>query len=500
MARRGPPQPLGEGANVFSVSAATPLPLSADSHPSGVSVRVKLDSSSHPGQPFRTSELIQGRVHIYAPSPEIISAAARLSLRIFFESRTLFWNLEPVLTTGKVAQRLEKVKSPVARDYQNVMRYEVHRGVVPSNKVNLSWSPGSPIALEYQLGTRTSDGRLEVVLPFSFTVPRRMTITEYNQMERAPRDLCSVERCPPPTLRDCRNASVQWVAEAILNLRPNSSPAQDDAMLRQPTYEEVVSRLVFPVVPALKDVGALKDEPYFGENPNADEYSSRRLSESEQESKKKASLNAVRARGGSWEAHVKELLHDSGKRIVSEVYTTAGARILSSALSLPVIAYLKIEKGSSNALASLFRSSKSRAIYLQHATVSLTRIWSTRGGKEIRPHNTKLLLRRQEHRFGQESSASTPGLLVPFEENANPLEVDLTLDLQSEMTFGEPGSEHTATAARYFTPSFRTPNIQYEYQVTVSYTFSGDGSTGRFATGFNVQFMPGDESQLPRYE
>ncbi|QRV94878.1 hypothetical protein RhiJN_22896 [Ceratobasidium sp. AG-Ba] len=495
--RREPPQPLGSEARYFSVSAATPLALSADPHPSGVSVRVKLDSSSHPGQPFRTSELIQGRVHIYAPSPEIISAAARLSLRIFFESRTLFWNLELVSATSKAGQQMQKMKAAAAQDFENVMRHEVHRGVVPPNAVDLSWSPSSPLTLDFQ---SFSSNLYEATVPFSFIITKTMSIAEYNKMENAPRELCSVERCPPPTLRDCRDGSIQWITEAVLALQSASSPVQDDAMLRQSTENEIVTRLVFPVVPALEDLRSLRNEPYFGQNSEIDEFGSRRLSAAEQESAKKATLSRISARGGSWEAHVKNIRHSSGNFIASQVYTTKEGLVPVSAPSMPLIAYLKFEKSSSKSLASFFRPSKPRPVYLQYASVTLLRISSTRGGKEVKPHVTKLPLRRQEHRFDQGSSTSTPGLLLPFEENADALELDLTLDLQSDKEMNTPGSKQVATAAKSFTPSFRTPNIQHEYLVTISFIFSGDESIERFATRFPVQFVPGNENELPTFE
>ncbi|KAG8764271.1 hypothetical protein FRC12_008205 [Ceratobasidium sp. 428] len=503
--RREPPQPLGSTARYFSVSAATPLSLGADPHPSGVSVRVKLSNANHPNQPFQTGELVEGHVHIYVPSPVAVSNASRLSLRVYFESRTLFWNLELVSASGNVGKQLQKMKPSTAQDYDNVMRHEVHRGIVPPAAVTLSWSPRSELALDFQSSASTYPGAeklLETILPFSFVIPRKMNITEYNQLENAPRDLCALERSPPPTFRDSRDGSVQWVVEAVLALEPGSPLVEDEAMSRQSTNQDVVTRLVFPVLPAPEEVGVLRDEPFFGDDPDIDQFGSRRLSEMEQESGKKATLSRVRARGGSWEARVKNIRLSSGKFVASEVYTTAGARISTSAANIQLLTYLKLEKSHSKSISSFFRSSKPQEIYVQRALVKLLRLTSTRGGKEIRPHITTLLLRQKDHQFGEQSASTSttkPGRLVPSDGNADALELDLTFDLQSEEEMDLPGGKRAETAAKYFAPSFRTPNLQHEYLLSVTLWFSGD-NIERYAAQFPVQFVPGDENELPLFE
>lgn len=243
---------------------------------------------------------------------EHLKPSSRLSLRVYFESRTLFWSLEQITANNKVKQRLDKAKSSFAQGYDNVMRHEVHRGLVPAESFTLSWSTDAPLP-----NVPGSDS--EAVYPFSFMVPRRTRVNEYTELERAPRDLCSIERCPPPTFRDARDGSVQWVAEAILTSDPAEAPEVDEAMLRLPTQGTVVTRLVFPVTPALEDVGVLREEPFFGDNPAEDPFGSRRLAEVEQESAKKATLNRVRSRGGQWETYVKDIRLTNGTIVSSEV-------------------------------------------------------------------------------------------------------------------------------------------------------------------------------------
>ncbi|KAG9119198.1 hypothetical protein FRC07_005924 [Ceratobasidium sp. 392] len=397
------------------------------------------------------------------------------------------------------------MKSSKAQDYDTVTRHEVHRGVVPPTAMTLSWSPSSTLALDFQPGASArpeAEKWLEAVLPFSFIIPRRMNIAEYNELEGAPRDLCTLERCPPPTFRDSRDGSVQWVVEAVLALEPGSPLVEDEAMLRQSTDKDIVTRLVFPVLPAPEDVGVLRDEPFFGDNPDSDQFGSRRLSEVEQESGNKATLGRVRARGGNWEARVKNIRLSSSKFVASEVYINAGARISTSAPNIQLIAYLKFANTNSKSISSFFRSSKPQEIYVQRALVSLSRSTSTRGGKEVRPHTATFLLRQEDHRLGEQYTSTPttkPGRLVPSGETADVLELDLTFNLQTEEEMDLPGGKRPATAARHFTPSFRTPNIQHEYLLSVTFWFAGD-DIERYAAQFPIQFVPGDENELPLFE
>ncbi|QRV94895.1 hypothetical protein RhiJN_22913 [Ceratobasidium sp. AG-Ba] len=497
---RGPPQPLGCEARQFPISAATSLPLSADSHSSGISIRAKLNGSGRSTRPFRTGELVGGRVHIYAPSQDSISSVARLSLRVYFESRTLFWSLELASPDSKIGQQLQKIKGTASKKFENVIRHEVHRGLVPHSAVTLSWSPNAPLDLSFEPNNSPTNNTFEAILPFSFVIPRSMTVTEYSRMTNAPRELCPIERCPPPTFRDCRDGSVQWVTEAILTLQPGSPPVNDDTMLRQSTDSEIVTRLVFPVLPALEDVGVLRNRPYFGDDPITKLHGCRLLSQEEQDQGGKSStLNRVRERGGHWEAYARKLGYSSSRFIASEIYINAGARVSTSAPNIRLFAYLKVEVTNTKPMASFFRSPKSRVISVQRAVVSLYRVSSTRGGKEIRPHISELLLRQHEHRFeSTESSSTSTGLLVPSGDNVDPIELDLTIDLQDETEIRDKGGEQIAAAARNYIPSFRTPNIQHEYLLTISFWFSGDEFENT-AARIPIQFVPGDEDELPTF-
>jgi hypothetical protein len=127
--------------------------------------------------------------------------------------------------------------------------------------------------------------------------------------------------------------------------------------------------------------------------------------------------------------------------------------------------FLKFAGSQSKSISSFFRSSKSKTVCVHRALVCLFRTTSTRGGKEIKPHNTSILLRRSEHHLDEHSlstSTDKPGLPIPSDEHADALELDLTFDLQSEVEMNLFSGTQAAMPVKHLTPSFRTPNIQHE--------------------------------------
>ncbi|CAE6456315.1 unnamed protein product [Rhizoctonia solani] len=477
--RREPPMPLGDTANYFSVSAATPP---GATHPSGISLRVKLDNP-HPDTSFSSSQLVNGRVLIQSPKSLQIP---NLSIRVYFESRTLYWNLEVQDSENKFEKTISGIKNPTVLNYDNVVRHEVHRGVVPASGVTLSWN--AQIELEADR---------DIALPFSFIVPRKMKITEHSNNPYAPRDLCAVERCPPSALRDSRFGSVQWIVEAIMDLAPNPTPKQDsDTLLRQPTAGQVVTRIAFPFVPSPEDITPLRDEPFFGQDPGMDSFGSRRLSEEELESGKKTVMERVRVRGGKWEVYVKGL-PIANSNLWSEVYIPVGAMISTDSSKFPIVLFLK-HIGAQSSIKSFFRATKPKPVHLRRALVTLLRVTSTRGGKEIRPHVKNTIVRQQEFLFDGQSSSSVAAGFAISHEDAEPVEVDLTLDLQSEAQSGG----HSSIPTKLLTPSFRTPNFQHEFLITILLSFVED-EVDRYAARFTVQVVPaasGHGNQLPAFE
>ncbi|KAG8685237.1 hypothetical protein FRC11_010898, partial [Ceratobasidium sp. 423] len=487
--RAGPPRPLGPGASYFPVSAATPLALGADDHPTGYSIRVKLDNP-HPTNPFRTSELITGQLRIYAKADIGHFVVPRLSLRVYFESRTLFMGLRRKESSA-LNQKVQKVKSTAAQDYENVMMHEVHRGVVPSGSLTLSWDPQSQLEVALEPGNEYS----EISLPFSFVIPRRMTVSEYNDYGGAPRDFCYVPRCPPPTLRDSPVGSIQWVIEAVMDLAPNVQGEKDEMMLLQPTDRRVLTRLVFPMIPAPEDVTQLRRERFFGNDLESDSFGSKRLSGTEVASGKKMLM----ARGGEWEVYVKEIAVLEKYNVWSEVYLNSGSQLSTDAPTFPLILFLKHTGTRASSLPSFLRSSKPKNMRLIRAKVAFRCTTATRGGKEVKPHVRNVIIRQHEIRFDSSSSSSTPGIVIPTGDTA-PLEVDLTFDVQSQQEMDLATGRQFSVPAKNLTPSFRTPNIEHEYYMMVSLLFEGDKAE-RIATQFPVQVVPGSaENQLAPFQ
>jgi hypothetical protein len=258
-----------------------------------------------------------------------------------------------------------------------------------------------------------------------------------------------------------------------MDLTPSPTTKQDlDALLRQPTDDQIVTRIAFPFVPILEDVLPLRGEPFFGEDPSLDPFGSRRLSDEELETGKKAVMDRVRARGGIWEVYVKSF-PVAGSNLWSEVgvcflcmalvdlygqvYTPAGAIISTDSSRLPIVLFLK-HAGAQSGFKSFFRATKPKPVHLRRALITLLRITSTRGGKEVRPHVINTVVRKQEFLFDDQSSSSSPAGFTVSHEDPEPVEVDLTLDLQSEVS----SKDHPSIPVKNLTPSFRTPNFQHE--------------------------------------
>ncbi|CAE6456323.1 unnamed protein product [Rhizoctonia solani] len=489
--RTGPGQPLGPGANYFPVSAATPLAVGADAHPSGYAIRIKLENP-HPDNPFRTSERITGQLRIYTKPDTKQLTVPKLSLRVYFESRTLFTGLQ-AKQSGALNQKIQKVKSTAAQDYESVTKHEVHRGVLPPENLTLSWDSRAQLDVALEPGNEHS----EASLPFSFIIPQRMAVTEFNNYSGAPRNLCPVRRCPPPTLRDSPVGSVQWVIEAIMDLTPNAQREKDHMMLLQPTDQLVLTRLVFPVIPAPEDIAPLRLEPFFGTDLEKELFGSQRLSGEEVRSRKKV----LEAKGGKWEAYVKEIAVLEKHYIRSEVHVISGSQLSTDAPVFPLVLFLKHTGTRASSIPSFLRSSKPKTMQLVRAMVTVRCTTSTRGGKEVKAHVRNVVIRQHELRFDSSSSsqASAPGIDIPSGDAA-PLEIDLTFNVQSQEEIDLAVGKQLSISAKNLTPSFRTPNIEHEYYIMVSLRFAGD-EVERIATQFPVQVIPGSTgNQLPPYQ
>jgi hypothetical protein len=232
-------------------------------HESGVRLRIKL-STPHPNIPFRSGELVNGNVIIsqWPDGPETAKIQS-LGLKVYFESRTLFWHFAPVQPKTDFSRAKRKITPSNVQEFENTIAHEVHAGFVPNENVEVSWE-GMTLRL---------DGSDEnTMLPFSFTVPPRMRVTKWNEYRNAPRDLCHVERSPPPSFPDSSVASVQWIVEAVLHLEGSEKVEVDERMFKLPNPSTIVTRLVFPFLPADHDAQDLSLVPFYGKDLRIDSF------------------------------------------------------------------------------------------------------------------------------------------------------------------------------------------------------------------------------------
>ncbi|CAE6468065.1 unnamed protein product [Rhizoctonia solani] len=479
--------PLGL-AKPFPVTAATPVVLDEDLHESGSCVRIQI-RNPHPKQPFRTGESVEGHVHIFgrpdAPGSKPNSSPAlvlhRLSLRIYFESRTTFWHLNPTNPdrqgNSSIIQRVEKI-----------LRHEVHRGVVPLSTITTSWPIDKSITIPF---TEILLGRPHAALGFSFTIPRKMVITETNNFDGAPRGLCSFERCPPPSFRESEG-SVEWVAEAIMTLTGGGFPRIDERMLHVSTSNVAITRLVFPVLPVGLDVGALRDEPFFGDDLGVDLLGSlSRAVRSDYAFTEGTELSNLAK--FPWDCYSRVLNLSHGHLVESQVYIPSGAIISQDSASFTMWLSLKLrDTPSRNQLFGKFR--KSRPVVAKRLRIRLQRSLSTRGGQEIKPR-ISIVLAREFHLDldGPESRVESRGAL-PSESGVDLLNITVPFDLQTDGRFSKETTQPMMPVSA-LVPSFRTPNIQLEYILTISAFFVGD-SREYEAARFPLQIKPDNATRM----
>ncbi|EUC61227.1 hypothetical protein RSOL_389400 [Rhizoctonia solani AG-3 Rhs1AP] len=471
----------------FPVTAATPVVLDEDLHESGFCIRIKI-RNPHPEQPFRTGESVEGHVHIFGrpdvPGSKPNSSPAlvlhRLSLRIYFESRTTFWHLNP---TNPDRQG----KSSIIQRVEKILRHEVHRGVVPLNTIAASWSMDQSVTIPF---TEILLGRPHATLGFSFTIPRKMVITETNSFDGAPRGLCSFERCPPPSFRE-PEGSVEWVAEAIMILANGGPPRVDERMLHVSTSNVAITRLVFPVLPTGTDAGALRDEPFFGNDLGVDPLGSRsRAVRPDYAFTEGVELSNLAEMPLEYYSKVWNLNHSH--LIESQVYVPSEAIVYQDSAFLTMRLSLKLQDTPSrNQLFGKFR--KSRPVVAKRLCIRLQRSILTRGGKEIKPHTSVVLVRAchldlDEPEIRVESRGACSDIGVDL------LNVTVPFDLQNDGKYLKETAQPMMPVSA-LVPSFRTPNIQLEYILTISVFFVGD-SREHEAARFPLQIKPESATRM----
>lgn len=104
-----------------------------------------------------------------------------------------------------------------------------------------------------------------------------------------------------------------------MTLSTGLSPQIDERMLNVSVEDCVVSRLVFPVLPARPDVIPLRDEPFFGDDLGADLLGARfrAYDPNEGEDGLKGKLTTMGQ--AAWESYAKVLSLNHGHLVKSEV-------------------------------------------------------------------------------------------------------------------------------------------------------------------------------------
>ncbi|KAF8752053.1 hypothetical protein RHS01_07797 [Rhizoctonia solani] len=468
----------------FPVTAATPVVLDKDVHESGLCIRIKI-RNPHPEQPFRTGESVEGHVHIFGQSdmpgskpnssPELV--LHRLSLRVYFESRTTFWQLTP---TNPDRQR----KSPIIQRVEKILRHEVHRGRCAPDNIATSWSTDKPVMIPF---TETLLGRPHAALGFSFIIPQKTVITETNNLDGAPRGLCSYERCPPPSFRE-PEGSIEWVVEAIMTLASGELSRIDERMLHVSTSNVAITRLVFPVLPEGSDMGLLRNEPFFGEDLGVDVLGTvPRTAQGDDTAIELSNLTKL-----SWDCYSNLLKLNHGYSVESQVCVPSGAVVHQNDAFFTIrISLMLRDTPTRNQLFGKLR--KIRPIIAKRLRIRLQRSISTRGGQEIKPHTSVILVR--------ECHLDLDGPECPVEpkstftnKDADLLNVAVPFDLQTDGRYlRETAGPMIPVSA--LIPSFRTPNIQLEYILTISISFNGDSSEYGVAR-LLLQIMPGSATSI----
>ncbi|KAH7337737.1 hypothetical protein B0J17DRAFT_435910 [Rhizoctonia solani] len=341
--------------------------------------------------------------------------------------------------------------------------------------------------------TETLLGRPHATLGFSFTIPRRMAITETNNFEGAPRGLCSFERCPPPSFRESEG-SVEWVAEAIMTLAGGESVRTDERMLHVSTNNVAITRVVFPVLPAGLDVGALRDEPFFGDDLGADPLGAlSRTVRSDYTLTEGIELSNLAKL--PWDCYSRVFNLSHGHLVESRVHVPSGASVSLGSASFTIQLSLKLQHTPNRSqLFGKFR--KSRPLVTRRLRIRLERSISTRGGQEIKPRTSVILVRESYMDLDETESHVESRDTWSSDNGIDLLNTTVPFDLQTDGRYSKETAQPMMPVSA-LVPSFRTPNIQLEYMLTISVFFVGD-SREYGAARFPLQIKPDSITRMDR--
>ena len=434
-------------------------------------------------------------------------------------SRTLFWKFVPDNKPGNSKFYAGGSKSGGF----TTCGHEWHRGIA-DDAILEQGSADEPIHVPLpEVGSSRR-------WPFALQVPAQMVSTECSDMidrsgfRSASYNFSRIPRPPPPTLRNNRNASIEWVVEATLRLvdlsqgldnpdlgeGPSSQGTSNDlppafgdltstavtddrgfALSAPPSL--LISRAVLPLVPANDHLVALETLPMFGQAPSKrTETGGAELidvaagvdPDFEEEAVGRERLNGtengvtsiptnlerITTSGGTgrqvWhkEVPVGGPLGINKGSIVSQVLVPLSLIVSRKTASFRLQLRLSFVPAQST-LSKLSGKSKQspergRPVPLEKISVRIASRTLTRGGGRTTPY----MLLKEVQKHDLVSQEITEGIPMTAEGDAKWIDVDV--DLQSTATLpstyrGKDSTQPNIPCAGV-PPSFRTPNVEYE--------------------------------------
>jgi hypothetical protein len=180
--------------------------------------------------------------------------------------------------------------------------------------MKFTWADGKSMNVELD-GMGPDGDAPQTTLPFTFKIPTRMRVDQCNECLNAPRDLCNIDRCPPPSFPDSPVASVQWIAEGVLTLDDDlKEPVTvDERLFKLPNRSNMVTRIVFPVLPADSHGQDLTLVKHFGAYLTVDPFGAVVSWEG-----KADAVERLKGKGGEWRTYTKVTKLNSLKLLSAE--------------------------------------------------------------------------------------------------------------------------------------------------------------------------------------
>lgn len=187
----------------------------------------------------------------------VVSWVRSLALRFYCESRTTYWvilddkelerrklewqeNKPPPTDLAEAVTRTMSRGSALKKDQK---RHKKEQDAVRwSNEPEWARATFGEISLVAQGGIQTVGAEEQsdrFIISFQFQLPTELSFDEWNYHQGADRSQHRTLRPSPPSVRDAVDASVEWVVEAVLDLRWASRSNLATPMHHSPTASEV---------------------------------------------------------------------------------------------------------------------------------------------------------------------------------------------------------------------------------------------------------------------